>query len=217
MSPRGLGYLFLSILSQVRSEALKVIIGHVGHRVTLPCAYDARVQGLVSFCWGRGKVPTFKCSNRILAAEDGEVFFISDTRYQLLGRVGDGNVSLTILNAQPSDAGVYGCRVELPGWFNDYKVNTYLVVEEVPSEQPVTQDNMHATAGTQKEGDDDTTKRTEQVEDELKAFHKVGNICRLAAIVSITVLFIPVFISWRRSCPRQHVTTSTVENIYQIV
>ncbi|XP_077434275.1 hepatitis A virus cellular receptor 1 homolog isoform X2 [Vanacampus margaritifer] len=141
---RGMFYLLLSILSQVRSEAIKVS-GHIGHNVTLPCAYDAQAQGLLSFCWGRGKVPTLKCSNKIVYAEDGAVRFISESRYQLLGQLNDGDVSLTILNVQPNDAGVYGCRVELPGWFNDYKINIYLAVKEAPLEQPVTQARLPLT------------------------------------------------------------------------
>nr|XP_061786411.1 hepatitis A virus cellular receptor 1 homolog isoform X2 [Nerophis lumbriciformis] len=212
----ALCFLFLSILSQVCSEALKVI-GHVGHDITLPCAYDARAHGSLSFCWGRGEVPTFKCSDYIISAEDGAVVFLSEPRYQLLGRGGDGDVSLTIHNAQPSDAGVYGCRVELPGWFNDHKVNTYLVVEEAPLQQPVTQDTVHPTAGIQQDVPGDTLKSTKRDEENIKVFQEVGNICRLAAVISFTVIIITIFVSWRRSRPLQHLKTSTMENIYQNV
>nr|XP_061786410.1 hepatitis A virus cellular receptor 1 homolog isoform X1 [Nerophis lumbriciformis] len=213
----ALCFLFLSILSQVCSEALKVI-GHVGHDITLPCAYDARAHGSLSFCWGRGEVPTFKCSDYIISAEDGAVVFLSEPRYQLLGRGGDGDVSLTIHNAQPSDAGVYGCRVELPGWFNDHKVNTYLVVEEAPLQQPVTQDTVHPTAGIQQDVPGDTLKSTKRDEENIKVFQEVGNICRLAAVISFTVIIITIFVSsGRRSRPLQHLKTSTMENIYQNV
>ncbi|XP_072768520.1 hepatitis A virus cellular receptor 1 homolog [Nerophis lumbriciformis] len=189
----ALCFLFLSILSQVCSEALKVI-GHVGHDITLPCAYDARAHGSLSFCWGRGEVPTFKCSDYIISAEDGAVVFLSEPRYQLLGRGGDGDVSLTIHNAQPSDAGVYGCRVELPGWFNDHKVNTYLVVEEAPLQQPVTQDTVHPTAGIQQDVPGDTLKSTKRDEENIKVFQDVGNICRLAAVISFTIIIITIFV-----------------------
>ncbi|XP_051937332.1 hepatitis A virus cellular receptor 1 homolog isoform X4 [Hippocampus zosterae] len=150
---RAMWYLFLSVVSQVSSyavhaEALKVS-GHVGHNVTMPCAYSAQAHGLLSFCWGRGKVPTFTCSNTIIYAEDGVVSFISESRYQLLGHLSDGDVSLTILNVRPGDTGVYGCRVEIPGMFNDYKVNIYLAVEEAPSQQPVTQVSLPVTAKRQ--------------------------------------------------------------------
>ncbi|KAI3351828.1 hypothetical protein L3Q82_020659, partial [Scortum barcoo] len=134
---RGLCYFFLSVVAQVSSSTFKVI-GLFGHNVTLPCRYDARAHGVLSFCWGREKVPMLKCSNTILSSQDGAVELRRSPRYQLLGRVADGDVSLTILNAQWDDASVYGCRVEIPGWFNDLKVDTHLVMEEAPVEQPVT-------------------------------------------------------------------------------
>ncbi|XP_038556286.1 T-cell immunoglobulin and mucin domain-containing protein 4-like isoform X3 [Micropterus salmoides] len=142
---RGLCYFFLSILTQVSSSTLKVI----GHNVTLPCKYDTQSQSVLSFCWGQETVPMSKCSNTILSSEDGAVQFRQSPRYQLLGRGTDGDMSLTILNAQWSGAGVYGCRVEIPGWFNDYKVNTYLVMEEAPVEQHVTDAWTLTTGGTQ--------------------------------------------------------------------
>lgn len=105
------------------------VTGHIGHNVTLTCRYDARAQGVLSFCWGKGTVPTSKCSNTILSY-DGAALSTESPRYQLLGPLTDGDVSLTILDAQREDAGVYGCRVEIPGWFNDQKVNTELIMEE---------------------------------------------------------------------------------------
>ncbi|XP_077434274.1 hepatitis A virus cellular receptor 1 homolog isoform X1 [Vanacampus margaritifer] len=225
---RGMFYLLLSILSQVRSEAIKVS-GHIGHNVTLPCAYDAQAQGLLSFCWGRGKVPTLKCSNKIVYAEDGAVRFISESRYQLLGQLNDGDVSLTILNVQPNDAGVYGCRVELPGWFNDYKINIYLAVKEAPLEQPVTQarlplthlrhqDISEVSVSEHAEGEDTTLNRKGRAEDTFTAFREVGNICRVAAIVSLTVLIITfIMTSEKQTRPLSRLKTSTMENVYEMI
>lgn len=112
------------------------ITGWYGDNVTLPCRYDAQAHGSLSFCWGRAKVPRSKCSSTILSS--GATPFTQSPRYQLLGRVGDGDVSLTILNAGWSDGGEYGCRVEIPGWFNDHKVNIQLVIEEggTPEKDP---------------------------------------------------------------------------------
>uniref|UniRef100_A0A3Q4ALY2 Ig-like domain-containing protein n=1 Tax=Mola mola TaxID=94237 RepID=A0A3Q4ALY2_MOLML len=101
-----------------------------GDNVTLPCLYDFQTHSVLGFCWGRGNVPMSKCSNTILSSVEGSVWFKESSHYQLLGRVTDGDVSLTIMNAQRSDAGVYGCRVEIPGWFNDYKTNIHLILEE---------------------------------------------------------------------------------------
>nr|XP_033488753.1 hepatitis A virus cellular receptor 1 homolog isoform X2 [Epinephelus lanceolatus] len=145
---RGLCYFFLSILTQVSASTLKVI-GFFGHNVTLPCSYDTQTHGVLGFCWGQGMVPMSKCSNTILSSGDGVVVFRGSPRYQLLGRVADGDVSLTILDAQWSDAGVYGCRIEIPGWLNDKKINTELVLEEAPVEQLVTQDWTLTTDGRQ--------------------------------------------------------------------
>lgn len=117
---------FTSIVS---SSTIKVF-SHLGDNVTLPCSYDTPTHSVQSFCWGRGKVPMSKCSNTILSSEDGAVLYRQAPRYQLWGRVTDGDVSLTIVDAQWGDAGTYGCRVEIPGWFNDYKLNIHLSVVE---------------------------------------------------------------------------------------
>uniref|UniRef100_A0A3Q0RB63 Ig-like domain-containing protein n=1 Tax=Amphilophus citrinellus TaxID=61819 RepID=A0A3Q0RB63_AMPCI len=105
------------------------VTGHIGHSVTLTCRYDAQTHGVLNFCWGKERVPTSKCSNTILSY-DGSALSTESHRYQLLGSLSDGDVSLTILDAQRDDAGVYGCRVEIPGWFNDHKVNIKLIMEE---------------------------------------------------------------------------------------
>ncbi|KAM9356901.1 T-cell immunoglobulin and mucin domain-containing protein 4-like isoform 4-T4 [Symphorus nematophorus] len=216
---RGLCYFFLSILTQVSSSTFKVI-GLFGENVTLPCKYDTESHGVLSFCWGHGKVPRSKCSKTILSSEDGAVVFRQSPRYQLLGRVADGDVSLTILNAQWTDAGEYGCRVEIPGWFNDYKVNIHLDVEEAPVEQPVTEDwTLTTEILTTSDPKFDLT-GIATTEEEFKAFLAVGNIGRVAVIFFFTIIIILVFIFRRRFLPRrtlEHLHTSTAENIYESV
>ncbi|XP_034399238.1 hepatitis A virus cellular receptor 1 homolog isoform X2 [Cyclopterus lumpus] len=207
---RGLCYLCLSILTQVSSSTLKVI-GFFGHNVTLPCRYDTQTHGVLSFCWGRGMVPRSKCSDTIVSSLDGALLFRESPRYQLRGSVTDGDVSLTILGAQWSDAGVYGCRLEIPGWFNDEKVNTHLEMEEAPVERPVVTRDWTLTAGQEIL----TTSVTKNVEvgdstldifaiktaEKSKAFLEVGNIGRR---------FLP-----KRTL--QHLPTSTAENIYEVL
>lgn len=117
-----------SLSSTVRCSTVSVT-GLIGHNVTLPCKYKTHTHGVPSFCWGRDAVPMSKCSKTILSSQNGIVQIRQSSRYQLLGGTA-GDVSLTILNAQWSDVGVYGCRVEVPGWFNDYKFNTHLLMEE---------------------------------------------------------------------------------------
>lgn len=116
------------LMSSTVSPSTHRVISLRGENVTLPCVSQS--NSALSFCWGREKVPTFKCSETILSSKDGAVVYRQSARYQLQGRLTDGDVSLTILNVQWSDAGVYGCRVEIPGWFNDHKVNIHLVIEE---------------------------------------------------------------------------------------
>ncbi|XP_061093140.1 hepatitis A virus cellular receptor 1 homolog, partial [Conger conger] len=49
-------------------------------------------------------------------------------RYRLQSGVKKGDVSLTIINLTEEDSGIYGCRVEIPGLFNDKKLNFNLTV-----------------------------------------------------------------------------------------
>ncbi|XP_074504554.1 hepatitis A virus cellular receptor 1 homolog [Sebastes fasciatus] len=227
---RGLCYFYLSILTQVSSSTVEVV-GVFGHNVTLPCRYDAQTHGVLSFCWGRGTVPRSKCTDTILSMEDGAVLFRESSRYQLLGRVTDGDVSLTILDAQQNDAGVYGCRLEIPGWFNDEKVNTRLVMEEAPVEQPVTQDWTLATGGRQ-EILTFVTKNVEvghqtlaiigitKTEEMFKALQEVGNIGRVAAIFFFIIILILVFVFRRKFLQKktlENLNTSPAENIYEVL
>uniref|UniRef100_A0A3B5PS59 Hepatitis A virus cellular receptor 1 homolog n=1 Tax=Xiphophorus maculatus TaxID=8083 RepID=A0A3B5PS59_XIPMA len=110
------------------SSCTVTVTGYIGQDVTLPCSYDVQANGVLSFCWGHGQVPRSKCSNTILLSDNGNVTFRESPRYQLLSQVMQGDVSLTIVKAQKIDSGVYGCRVEIPGWFNDQKINITLTV-----------------------------------------------------------------------------------------
>lgn len=55
-------------------------------------------------------------------------------KYQLMGDIEEGNVTLTITGVTSDDAGVYCCRVEIPGIFNDQKseINMEIKEGEVP-------------------------------------------------------------------------------------
>ena len=52
-----------------------------------------------------------------------------NSRYTLKGNVPMGDVSLTIVNAEEEDSGIYCCRVEISGWFNDQTSNHKVVIE----------------------------------------------------------------------------------------
>ncbi|KAM6999911.1 cell adhesion molecule DSCAM-like [Tautogolabrus adspersus] len=49
-------------------------------------------------------------------------------RYLFMGNLEEGDVSLTIRQVEESDSGIYGCRVDVPGWFNDHKHQQTLTV-----------------------------------------------------------------------------------------
>ncbi|XP_077958364.1 T-cell immunoglobulin and mucin domain-containing protein 4 [Gasterosteus aculeatus] len=210
---RGFCYFYLLILTQV-SSSTRSVIGFFGHNVTLACRYDTSHHGVLSFCWGRGELPTFKCSDTIVSWEDGPVPSITSPRYRLLGSTADGDVSLTILDAQRSDAGLYGCRVEIPGWFNDHKVNTRLVMEQEIVTTFVTNNEEVVV--------DSTLDLFEATSTAVKSkdAHGVGNIGRATAVFLSAIILILVLVFRRRFLPKrplEHPQTSPAENVYEVL
>uniref|UniRef100_A0A3Q3IY40 Ig-like domain-containing protein n=1 Tax=Monopterus albus TaxID=43700 RepID=A0A3Q3IY40_MONAL len=100
------------LFSTARSSNVSVI-GIIGQNVILPCQLSA--------CWGRGAIPNRGCADEVLKSDGTSVVGRLSERYQLLGRLNQGDMSLTIRHVEESDSGMYGCRVEIPGWFNDQK------------------------------------------------------------------------------------------------
>ncbi|NWR05204.1 TIMD4 protein, partial [Paradoxornis webbianus] len=122
--------------------------GTVGRPVTLPCSYRVtRRTGVSDMCWGRGRCPNSKCSNKILHTSGSKVTYAVSQRYSLRGDVSYGDVSLTIRAAKAEDEGVYCCRVEIPGPFNDIKRNIRLKLARAP---PVTTTTTTTTTTTGK-------------------------------------------------------------------
>ncbi|NXA91156.1 TIMD4 protein, partial [Melanocharis versteri] len=123
-----------TLIAHAVSQA--VVRGTTGQPVTLPCSYRvARPSDISDVCWGRGPCPNSKCSNKILHTSGSKVAFRVSQRYNLHGYVSFGDVSLTIGAVKAEDAGIYCCRVEIPGLFNDIKRNIRLEVARAP---PVT-------------------------------------------------------------------------------
>lgn len=77
-------------------------------------------------CWGKGQCPNSKCNDELLYTDGTRVVSRKLPKYQLLGNIRRGDVSLTIFNTNEGDSGVYCCRIEVPGWFNDVKRNIRL-------------------------------------------------------------------------------------------
>ncbi|XP_004689894.1 PREDICTED: hepatitis A virus cellular receptor 1 [Condylura cristata] len=104
-----------------------IVRGVVGQPVTLSCTYSTK-SGVTTMCWGRGACPSSKCSQEIISTDGYHATYWKDIRYKLKGKIQDGNVSLTIENAAMADNGLYCCRVEHRGWFNDMKLTMSLEI-----------------------------------------------------------------------------------------
>ncbi|XP_008282664.1 protein sidekick-1-like [Stegastes partitus] len=109
----------------------EITIATVGTDVTLTCNYDAQYYGKLPVCWGRGAIPNRGCAGEVIKTDGESVISRLSERYLLVGNLGDGDVSLTIRQVEESDSGMYGCRVEIPGWFNDHKHQLTLTVNAV--------------------------------------------------------------------------------------
>ncbi|MCI4386497.1 hypothetical protein PGIGA_G00063110 [Pangasianodon gigas] len=107
--------------------------GISGQNVTLPCKYDFRYHGKCEICWMRGEIPMTGCGNEIIATDGDKVVRRTSRRYRLDGELQKGDASLTIHGTTQKDSGRYGCRVHVPGWFNDEKIIVDLVIIKGPS------------------------------------------------------------------------------------
>ncbi|XP_034540424.1 T-cell immunoglobulin and mucin domain-containing protein 4-like isoform X3 [Notolabrus celidotus] len=113
------------------------VVGRVGQNITLPCSYNTKRNVVRRVCWGRGDIPNSGCSKELISTDGLKEF--TERRYQLRGWLDEGDVSLTILNLTESDAGRYGCRVHIPGLFNDEKHHVDLTIEEASVAQTTTE------------------------------------------------------------------------------
>ncbi|KAM4037224.1 polymeric immunoglobulin receptor-like [Anomaloglossus baeobatrachus] len=112
---------FNDIKKEIRVEIRDAdhLSGLVGDTITLPCKYNVS-DGTSPMCWGRGTCPTFKCTDTIVSTDGDDVSFVESGKYVLKGKLGTGEVSLTIKSVTKEDEGMYCCRAEVPGLFNDY-------------------------------------------------------------------------------------------------
>lgn len=120
--------LFCLLLGQVSADS---IIATVGTDVTLICNYNAQYYGRLPACWGRGPIPNSGCANEVIKSDGTTMSSRLSERYLFMGNLAGGDVSLTIRQVEETDTGTYGCRVEIPGWFNDKKHELTLTVVAV--------------------------------------------------------------------------------------
>uniref|UniRef100_M3YQ03 Ig-like domain-containing protein n=1 Tax=Mustela putorius furo TaxID=9669 RepID=M3YQ03_MUSPF len=115
------------------SAAEETVTAYLGQTVTLPCIYSSWSYNRNSMCWGKGECPKSKCNNELLHTDGRRVLSKKSPKYELLGIIRRGHVSLTIFNTNEDDSSVYCCRIEVPGWFNDVKKNIRLRLMRAPS------------------------------------------------------------------------------------
>ncbi|XP_044079263.1 T-cell immunoglobulin and mucin domain-containing protein 4-like isoform X5 [Siniperca chuatsi] len=239
--------LLLALLT-VSERVSSRVVGQTGQSVTLPCKYDISKHGAMFVCWGRGEIPLSGCRNLLVSTDGHRVKeeTRASSRYQLLGRLDAGDVSLTILNLTETDAGRYGCRVEVPGWFNDDKHVFDVSIERAPQTNTSTTTNTATPAAQTTAGDTAgqmTSTETQltssfngvEAEQETRSMTLVL-VCVLFGLVALVTAGGVVIIArrWRRlKIPQQQVSSSVrfgptsstlqlhsrgsaVENIYQI-
>lgn len=133
MSPHFfLNWILLTLLTGPAVSA-SLVTGEVGQNITVPCFYTVNEKSsTTSMCWGRGPCPASKCSQPIIWTDGWKVTDQYHSRYVLRGNLHEGDVSLTIINAEEADSGAYCCRVEIPGWFNDKLTNLQVVIKKAP-------------------------------------------------------------------------------------
>ncbi|XP_066445515.1 hepatitis A virus cellular receptor 1 homolog [Eleutherodactylus coqui] len=124
--------LLLSITAMAASA--EDVTGLVNHNLILPCNYvvDKYPNNI---CWGRGTCPWSKCNDMIISTNHASVTSRKSDRYELQGNLSQGDVSLTIIKAAKEDEGMYCCRVEVEGLFNDLKKEFKVKIE---NEDPAT-------------------------------------------------------------------------------
>uniref|UniRef100_A0A667FYK9 Ig-like domain-containing protein n=1 Tax=Lynx canadensis TaxID=61383 RepID=A0A667FYK9_LYNCA len=110
----------------------KQVNGVVGLSATLSCAYST-AKGVTTMCWGRGVCPVSQCSDVIIWTNGSHVTFRKHPRYKLKGNLLEGN-------------GLYCCRVEHSGWFNDMKLTLSLEIKPATSSSPVQTAETQPTA-----------------------------------------------------------------------
>uniref|UniRef100_A0A8C1KHS2 Hepatitis A virus cellular receptor 1 n=1 Tax=Cyprinus carpio TaxID=7962 RepID=A0A8C1KHS2_CYPCA len=117
-------YLTISKCSDVIVQSFE------GETVILPCKYDRKYHGKCAICWMIGDIPNMGCGKEIIGSDGDKVVWKKSFRYQLEGEIQHGDVSLTILNIKKTDSGKYGCRIHVPGPFNDEMYYVHLIVND---------------------------------------------------------------------------------------
>ncbi|XP_065143246.1 hepatitis A virus cellular receptor 1 homolog isoform X3 [Paramisgurnus dabryanus] len=193
-------FIITSILGGDCSESSKLVVGQVGDAVTLPCIYDIDTHGILDICWGRHQ-SLFTCENTLISTEGSQVTYRQSRRFGLASGLNQGDVSLTIKGAQLEDDGLYVCRIQIPGLFNDVSHNVYLLIRNRPDVLRRGVTKLFPTIAKQEKQEDTEVYVGKAVavvhkEETIETF--VVNTIRLGAIVFIPGLIIALlFRLWR--------------------
>ncbi|XP_077324645.1 hepatitis A virus cellular receptor 1 homolog isoform X2 [Lithobates pipiens] len=207
-------YFFLLLVKGLFVSA-KDVNGSVGGAVTLPCTYSIKDR-TTTMCWGRGKCPLNQCNNPTIWTDGSKVTQNEfDYRYQLLGNIPKGDVSLTISNLSKMDEGTYCCRVEIRGWFNDETHEINVRVHEAPrSTKPALTTwslgltyapdykhpeyrNVTSTFFTAMIPDTSNGQQMVKMEGDLKSDHVNPIIAGVVVLIILLVSMVGLLFTWR--------------------
>ncbi|CAK6979382.1 hepatitis A virus cellular receptor 1 homolog%2C partial [Scomber scombrus] len=209
MTVRRFNSLLLLALLTVSGSSSRKVVGRAGEDVTLPCTYNIKSNGPREVCWNKGSIPYSGCNNQIISTDGSEVIETTraSSRYQLLGRLEDGDVSLTILKTTEEDAGLYGCRVNIAGWFNDEKHYIDLTIEKAPSttSTPTTETTEQTinTSGQVTATTSSTSIDSEQQQEDEKG-KKQTDIIILVCVLLVLIALVTAGIAVSRRRWNQH-------------
>ncbi|XP_026166072.1 hepatitis A virus cellular receptor 1 homolog [Mastacembelus armatus] len=206
-----LRYLFTSVCVSITvltcvaaAVTMETVVGFAGRRVTLPCRLEEKNQRGVEVCWGRGEPSLFTCHNTVVNAAGEQMFYRKSYRYSV-----SPSSSLSILSARPSDSGLYHCRVQLPGLFNDQISTVHLIIinllsdssseetSELPGGNGATNTLLTTTSYSRETGSDVSNtgpmvgliqSAVQQPVNSLQTY--IGNTVRLSLIVFIPALLL---------------------------
>ncbi|XP_073506101.1 uncharacterized protein [Phyllobates terribilis] len=189
--------LFLCFSGLVAPAALEVTVSLNGTAV-LPCSYTGKST---TICWGRGACPTSWCDNEIIWADGKSVPWRKSDRYQLLGAISQGDVSLTITGVTKEDEGTYCCKVEIPGPFNNLRKEVGVKIRE--GVRAITTDRSTILSSTITDSSTtEVTVVTETLDVGGQKTASIGNIIRGILIFLLPPLFLLIF-KWSSFSPRR--------------
>ncbi|CAH2276326.1 hepatitis A virus cellular receptor 1-like [Pelobates cultripes] len=102
----------------------------LGDIVNIPCSYNGTKESTF-ICWIQDCTSELNCNNMIILSNGQKVIFSQSDRYQLLGTIEQGDMSLTINGLISNDAGTFCCRVQSNKSFRDLQ-KTHLDIKGKP-------------------------------------------------------------------------------------